>query len=347
MRSYAPDHPAIRSSGNSIISRRGFTLVELLVVIGILGILIGVILSTFGKSTEAARAAKCLLNLRSLANAATAYSMEKGQWYYDSGNIEGELGYYPMAGSVCGGKRGDFQEFVGWISWLSEGVYKSSGISQPVFGDSVPNCPYYGTQDPKRDNWALEHGALWRAIGQTREPYVCPTHLKKSKHKKLLFSYVMSMYFGYDKFNGKDYVQTTKDHIKEEGKRNGSIHRADRVLMFAEIEGKQNGKESDDESAGKCPPECDCVLQYKATVNGQNYGAEWKGNPESIAFHHLGASGKEVGHVAFADGHVEKFVKPSGGSLDKYQLTAALCEGLDIGNTGSKYQVIESSGETY
>ena len=52
--------------------RKAFTLVELLIVVGIIGILGGVMLATFSGSTESAMATKCLNNMRSLCNAVLA-----------------------------------------------------------------------------------------------------------------------------------------------------------------------------------------------------------------------------------------------------------------------------------
>ena len=67
--------------------RSGFTIIELLVVVAIIGILAGVLLASFSGGTEAARAAKCLSNMRNLAQGAIGYASKNA------------YGHYPYAGS--------------------------------------------------------------------------------------------------------------------------------------------------------------------------------------------------------------------------------------------------------
>lgn len=56
--------------------RHGFTLIELLVVIGIIALLVGILLPVMAKVRASGKATACMVNMRSMATAATAYSVD-------------------------------------------------------------------------------------------------------------------------------------------------------------------------------------------------------------------------------------------------------------------------------
>jgi prepilin-type N-terminal cleavage/methylation domain-containing protein len=62
-------------------NRRGFTLVELLVVIGIIAMLIAILLPTLSRAKEQANRTACMSNLRQLASALLMYSDENKGYY--------------------------------------------------------------------------------------------------------------------------------------------------------------------------------------------------------------------------------------------------------------------------
>src|SRR5258706_1424296 len=65
---------------------KAFTLVELLVVIGIIALLIGILVPTVSKARESSHTAACLANLRQLTAAAYSYSVDHNNYIIPVGN---------------------------------------------------------------------------------------------------------------------------------------------------------------------------------------------------------------------------------------------------------------------
>src|SRR5689334_15112885 len=88
-----------------------FTLVELLVVIGIIAVLIGVLLPVLGKAREASNTIKCASNLRSVGQGMAMYVAEFRQTY--------PAAYLYVGQSVSKGDGGGDDDGKGYIHWLS------------------------------------------------------------------------------------------------------------------------------------------------------------------------------------------------------------------------------------
>lgn len=300
--------------------KKAFTLIELLVVIGIIGILAGILLSVTAGGAEAARAAKCLSNLRSLAQGASSSARETG--------------FYPTAGSITymsGMGTLAYYESPGWISWLSnvgDPFGKRSGKPPRRPPKGIKEC-MFNEPDIENANYALTNGVIWRGVNKNHDIYLCPTHQKRclDAGSRTHWSYAMNGMFG--------YTDDGDSSAESRRQRYGGALPIDRVLMFAELPVDVLGAKD---------TKRDAILHYKATVNGTNYNPGWKGDPESIGFNHPMSSSKRCcAHVVFADGHCEKLAEPAGGKgggLSTEALTALLCEGKSVSFNGSVYQEI-------
>jgi prepilin-type N-terminal cleavage/methylation domain-containing protein/prepilin-type processing-associated H-X9-DG protein len=75
MNAFSPTPPG-GAGGFPALAKRGFTLVELLVVIGIIALLLSILLPALSRAREASKATKCLSNVRQMGMAAMMYADE-------------------------------------------------------------------------------------------------------------------------------------------------------------------------------------------------------------------------------------------------------------------------------
>jgi prepilin-type N-terminal cleavage/methylation domain-containing protein/prepilin-type processing-associated H-X9-DG protein len=89
--------------------RAGFTLVELLVVIGIIALLISILLPSLNKAREAANAVKCSSNLRAIGQGVAVYIADY------KGAIPASNWYYGL--SFTNGLQGPLTPLNGYVHW--------------------------------------------------------------------------------------------------------------------------------------------------------------------------------------------------------------------------------------
>lgn len=140
------------------ITRRGFSVIELLVVIGIVAVLLSILLPVFSKMRERSRRVVCASRVRDLAAAAISYANDS----------EGRL--------PSGIRDWDFYEHTPWVPLATyEALYRRIGGLAPTnvpsgtVGDPRLSCPGLGENEasfvfPNRysaqHGWVLGYGYL-------------------------------------------------------------------------------------------------------------------------------------------------------------------------------------------
>lgn len=308
--------------------KRGFTVLELLVVIGILGVLAGVLTKSLFGSSDSAQHAKCLANMHNLAAACHSVGMAEGH-YPAAGSSEYRVRQRQNRGK---GDREHYYETCGWISWYSKGAYQppKDGGTRYATAHKASSSWFISAYSDEQEKWyyCLTNGAIWRAVNANESAYICPFHPACAKKNKCQprWSYVMNEYFGADDSEGARWHSS--------GGRKGftSVKKPERRLLFAELPFNEANTSVTAPYKATAGTDCDPTLQYSRSGSSYN---------EVIGFNHQ-SKRKWYAHVCFADGHTEKLEMPSGMSLTQQrELTKWLCEGQDITYTGKKYEEVK------
>ena len=322
-------------------SKKGFTLIELMVVMAIIGILAAALIVPISKVGDTARAVRCKTNLRNLAQAALSYAVDSSP--SGSGIKWGE--HLPSAGTYeewipTDSGEALFNAHVGWVSGYYAGPFPWDGRigpSTPVLKRGADDKASYAFFDENetRVYQSITNGVLWNYVGKDLSTYVCDAHkavAKRARCKNVLRSYVMNAYFGCN-LSSTYASDTAKTPPRRDGERRlnnlSSRGNAGALLMFAELPAyNASGAEDVKTDAGSA----DGILDM--FISGYNNSS----SEEIIGFNHRLAK-RMIAHVAFADGHVDAIVAPDSPRLnDLRNLTALLCNGYEVSANKSDWE---------
>jgi prepilin-type processing-associated H-X9-DG protein/prepilin-type N-terminal cleavage/methylation domain-containing protein len=198
---------------------KGFTLVELLVVIGIIGVLVAILLPTLAGARRQAQIAQCASNLRQIAMGCLLRTQDSG-------------GYMPLAGNIVV-KQNQLSGRFGMRNALgdSQGKKYTYARAPGVMGSEMPVplpaaiAPYLGWKNLPYNNWdqldqALnDHTNIWKM-------FQCPAtgsyaYARKSPNSNdtTLFNQGTMMGITWERHDGRANAQwsTNTDYAINEG----------------------------------------------------------------------------------------------------------------------------------
>jgi prepilin-type N-terminal cleavage/methylation domain-containing protein/prepilin-type processing-associated H-X9-DG protein len=234
-----------RNSVTRVVARRGngrfaFTLVELLVVIGIISVLIGILLPALNRARESARQAKCLNNMRQIAVATVMFAQENKGWM--PGRAGTGITKISPSGGVVNGGLPDITSPADWIAWQRKidpvtGA-ASTGADQNITYSGLAKFMNIKTRTHTTPQEANAFG------GNAEEVFRCPSDNLMSRpngadsgKNVYRYSYSMNLYYTNPIFTLPGYGSGQRYDGKFSGKMGGIRNSSEKVLIVCEDEG--------------------------------------------------------------------------------------------------------------
>lgn len=273
------------------MTRHGFTMIELLVVVAIIGILAAALLPTFSHVREVGYASRCESNLKNLAHGVINFANDHD-------------GYMPYATAR---ERYDtwserYWEQIGWVNWVrrdragrdefTPGRHRHQGRDpwnhERSQRDLFESAQWWG--EPARRS--IREGSLWPYVRRDFSVYLCPRFRRRENFGDVsnndmtrdpVRSYVMNSWFS---------NQRRLQHIE-------ATHniQPSRLLLFADMQPRRMI-----DGVQVCAEWCTSGTR-RAWDGALDPGNAGQARPtQSIGVVHRGRA-----QVVFVDGHVESF----------------------------------------
>lgn len=142
--------------GKARAERRGFTLVELLIVIAIIVVLMAIILPVYNGAREKARQSRCMANLHNIAMAIRMYRMDEGAYPGPYDPVSGQWGLNSLYPAYITSRQtlicpdDPIRDAAGYLAQIGPGVDTPETLRE--FGRG-PDDPYYSQYITDYNRW--------------------------------------------------------------------------------------------------------------------------------------------------------------------------------------------------
>ena len=166
-------------------SAGGFTLVELLVVIGIIALLVGILLPVLNGARQAAQSTQCLSNVRQLVTACVLYSNENHGFWPPAAADEDTTNLLRWHGSrAVATDLFDLRRDPSPLKpYLSEGIKTCPSLQKDLLAGAEAGAGGYGYNQDYLGSSIAEYGTAWPSPADTYTRTAKMAQIKNSSEK--------------------------------------------------------------------------------------------------------------------------------------------------------------------